>query len=186
MEVTYRDLLLFSQLYVRMASKGHTLMPAGMPNDISVSIYPHKRRHTGSVPPVANVRTSNAVKSGLRNMSTCDRVRQSTSLLIQRAPTSKSLPHGRTLISSEASLTSVSYLALSFLSTIAVKPAYHWVSFIRRFYIMQLTYLPIQRARHMGQHTSQRSRCKIQPQGQYLAPRTSTPPCDPGWTLTGN
>ena len=58
------------------------------------------------MPPVANVKTSNAVKSGLRNTST-----------------SKSLPHGRDLMSSGASLTNVSYFALSALSTIAVKPA---------------------------------------------------------------
>lgn len=60
------------------------------------------------IPPVANVNISSAVKSGLRNTST-----------------SKSLPQGRDLISSGASLTKVSYFALSCLSTIAVKPVTH-------------------------------------------------------------
>ena len=57
------------------------------------------------IPPVANDRTSRAVKSGFLNTST-----------------SKSGPHGNTLMSSGAPLTSVSYLALSCLFTMAVNP----------------------------------------------------------------
>ncbi len=60
------------------------------------------------LPPVAKVTTSKAVKSGLRNTST-----------------SKFGPHGRSLIRFWASLTRVSYLALSCLFTIAVNPARH-------------------------------------------------------------
>ena len=57
------------------------------------------------LPPVANVTTSRAVKSGFLKTST-----------------SKSGPHGKTLISSGALSTKISYLALSCLFTIAVNP----------------------------------------------------------------
>jgi hypothetical protein len=64
-----------------------------------------ERKRGECPPPVAKDTTSRAVKSGFRNTST-----------------SKSLPHGKTLIRSGALSTRIPYFALSCLSTMAVNP----------------------------------------------------------------
>ena len=103
--IPYRDLRSKSATITGIyENERRTLIPAGIPEEIDECKVPWMQQFL-FLPPVANETTSRAVKSGFLKIST-----------------SKSGPHGKTLISSGASLTRVSYLALSCLFTIAVKP----------------------------------------------------------------
>lgn len=101
-------------------------MPAGIPGHCKMMFDSHSasshltEKH---IPPVAKDRISRAVKSGFLNIST-----------------SKSFPHGKTLIRSGALSTKDSYLTVSCLSTIAANPVNPYES--RRVVTMGIVYLP--------------------------------------------